>query len=96
VTLFDLGLTTLYSPSDSAKWCASFVELSPRTHICAHMQWGQYLCSVCRLAFRTLGKWSRFGENMAVARKWWVPLGGIHQTRCRCLKSRYFCIHCCL
>jgi len=33
--LFDF--VRVYSPRDSAKWCASFVELSPSTHICANM-----------------------------------------------------------
>jgi len=44
------------SPPDSAKQCASFVELSPSTHICANMQERQSLCSVCILAYRTPGK----------------------------------------
>jgi len=28
----------VYSPWNFAKWCASFVELSPSTHIWANMQ----------------------------------------------------------
>jgi len=30
--------TRVYSPCNSAKWDASFVELSPSTHICANTQ----------------------------------------------------------
>jgi len=33
-----LFFVRIYSPCDSAKRCASFVELSPTTHICANMQ----------------------------------------------------------
>jgi len=51
------------SPCDSAKRCASFVGLSPSTHIRANMRWRQYLCSVCVLAYCTPGKRSHFWDN---------------------------------
>jgi len=53
----------VYGACESAKGCASLVELSPSTHICTNIQYGQYLCSVSALAYRTPGKQSHFWDN---------------------------------
>jgi len=56
-------LVRAYSPYDSAKQCASFVDLSPSTHICANSQQRHCLCSACTLAYHTPGKRSHFWDN---------------------------------
>jgi len=56
----------VYTSCDSAKWCSSFVKLSSSIHIRVNVQWRQYLCSVCILAYCTRGKWSYFWENNCI------------------------------